>query len=56
MTSDDHWEIQLGKETEGTGILLRQQDRRELVNVHGIGVLHTNANSPSRGTAFEELI
>jgi hypothetical protein len=56
MTSHNDWEIQLGKGTEGTGTLLRQQDRRELVNEHGIGVLHTNANSPSRVTAFEEFI
>jgi hypothetical protein len=56
MMSYHDWEVQLGKRTEGTGTLLQEQDRRERVNEHGIGVLHTSANNPSRVTPFEEFI
>lgn len=46
----------LEMEPEGTDTLLSAICyRRELVNEHGIGVLHTN-DSPSWARAFEEFI
>jgi hypothetical protein len=56
MTSDDYVRYNLEREQREQVPSSAIGYRRELVNEHGIGVLHMNANSPSRVRAFEEFI